>query len=279
VVSDEIVTFDRAAFTMTFHHSTVSSIRRQQLTAAFLLLTLSGCARREESSAPLRLAAAADLQFAMRDLGVAFQRDGGGPAPQVSYGSSGNFYSQIRNGAPFDLYLSADADYPRKLLGEGVGVQGSFFTYAIGRIAVWVPAASPLDPATALRGSGIRKLAIANPAHAPYGRAALAALQSMGVYDALQPRFVLGENISQAFEFVRSGAADAGIVALSLAMAPEARGQGRYWAIPMDEYPPIQQGGMIVKDSPRARAFRAFLTGVQAKGILRQYGFSAPEQH
>jgi molybdate transport system substrate-binding protein len=261
------------------NRSTMHTIRRRLLTAAVLLLTLSGCARREESAAPLRIAAAADMQFAMPDLGAAFRLAGGGPEPQVSYGSSGNFYSQIQNGAPFDLYLSADADYPRKLLSEGVGMPGSFFTYGIGHIVVWVPAASPLDPAAALRGSGIRKFAIANPDHAPYGRAAVAALRSMGVYDALRPKFVLGENISQAFGFVRSGAADAGIIALSLALAPEARGQGRYWEIPVDQYPQIEQGGMIVKDSPRARAFRAFLSGVQAKGILRQYGFSAPEQH
>ncbi len=133
------------------------------------------------------------------------------------------------------------------------------FTYAVGRLVVWVPVASLLDPATALRDPSLKHLAIANPQHAPYGRAAQAALQSMGLYQGLQPKLVLGENISQTLQFVESGAADAGIVALSLALAPPVRARGRYWEIPADQYPRMEQGGIILKDSMAAHDFRDFL--------------------
>jgi molybdate transport system substrate-binding protein len=123
----------------------------------------------------------------------------------------------------------------------------------------------------------VRRLAIANPEHAPYGAAAQAAMRSLGVYDALANKLVMGENISQTFGFVQSGAADAGIVALSLALAPSARGEGRYWEIPLDAYPPIEQGGILLKDTPDSRGFRAFLTGPQGRAILQRFGFPAPE--
>ena len=188
----------------------------------------------------------------------------------IDYGSSGNFYAQIRNGAPFDVFLSADVQYARNL------AQNAVFVYAAGRIAVWVPASSKLDPSTALRDPSVRRIAIANPQHAPYGRAAEAALRSMGLYDSVEKKLVLGENISQTLQFIQSGAAETGIVALSLAMAPKVREQGRYWEVPVSAYPKIEQGGVILKDSPAAREFREWLLGPSGRSLLKQYGFSLP---
>jgi molybdate transport system substrate-binding protein len=250
---------------------------RQQVFAAIPLLLFAACTRPPAQPRTLAVAAAADLSFAMEEVSLAFARARPGAEIKATFGSSGNFYAQIRNGAPFDVFLSADMNYPRKLAADGIGVPGSLFRYGVGRIVVWVPSASRLDPSTVLRDSSLRRLAIANPEHAPYGAAAVAAMRSLGVYDALANKLVMGENITQTFGFVQSGAADAGIVALSLAMAPSAKGKGRYWEIPPDAYPPIEQGGILLKDTPDARGFRQFLTGLPGRAILRRFGFSLPE--
>jgi len=225
----------------------------------------------------LTIAAAADLRFALEEISRVFRAEYPAVDVQAAYGSSGNFYAQIRNQAPFDIFLSADAEYPRKLVEAGIGARDSLFVYAVGRIVVWVPASSPLDPATALRAASVRHVAIANPQHAPYGRAAEAALHSLGLYAGVEPKLVLGENVAQTLEFVQSGAADVGIVALSLALAPPVRGQGRYWEVPAEDYPKIEQGGLILRDSRVAREFRAFLLAAGARRILKEYGFSLPE--
>ena len=251
--------------------------RHVAVIAIFAALVQASCSR----PAPprhLTIAAASDLKFAMEELAVEFRRGHPGVDIRPTYGSSGNFYSQIRGGAPFDVFLSADVDYPRRLVKDGIGAAASLFVYGQGRIVIWVPAGSKLDPATALHDATLRHVAIANPAHAPYGRAAGAAMRSLGVYDALRGKLVLGENVAQAFEFVQSGAAEAGIVALSLALAPPARNQGRYWEIPLDAYPRIEQGGVILRDSGEAGAFRAFLLSAAARDVLKKYGFAAPEQ-
>jgi len=243
-----------------------------------LLLTagvvLGGCGARSKPGA-LAIAAAADLQFALEEGAAAFHLEHPEIDVKVTYGSSGNFYQQIRNGAPFEIFLSADAQYPRNLAKDGLA-PGGVFNYADGRIVVWVPAASKLDPATALRDSSVQHISIANPAHAPYGRAAEAALHSMGIYEAVQPKLVVAENISQAFQFAQSGAAEVGIVALSLASAPAARDQGRFWEVPPDAYPKIEQAGAILKDSPAAHQFRDWLTGAPGHTLLLKYGFSLP---
>src|SRR5215472_11403048 len=221
--------------------------------------------------AKLTVAAAADLNFAMEEVARQYRATHPDVELAIAYGSSGNFHAQIRNGAPFDIFLSADVDYARRLATSPADV----FPYAEGRIVVWVPGGSPLDPATALRAPTLRRLAIANPDHAPYGRAALTALRGMGLYDTLRPKLVLGENIAQTFQFVQSGAADAGIVALSLALAPKARGEGRYWEIPQSLYPKLEQGGVILHDSAAARALRDRLLSDEGRRVLAQYGFSA----
>jgi molybdate transport system substrate-binding protein len=243
------------------------------LALAFSLL----CAACSPHTAPkINIAAAADLNFALPEITRQFRATHPAVDVAINYGSSGNFYAQIGNRAPFDMFLSADVEYPRKLAAAGFGAGGAVFSYGVGRLAVWVPAASPLDPATALHDPAVKHLAIANPRHAPYGRAAEAALHTLGLYETVEAKLVLGENIAQTLQFVESGAADAGIVALSLAMAPPVRARGRFWEIPQDAYPPIQQGGIILKDSPPARDFRDFLLSAAGHRILKQYGFFVP---
>jgi molybdate transport system substrate-binding protein len=236
---------------------------------------LPACARKPQPHT-LSIAAAADLNFALEEISREFRKSRSATDLRIAYGSSGNFYAQLRNHAPFDLFLSADVEYPRKLAQEGLAAADSVFIYAVGRIVVWVPAQSPLDPATALHSSALHHLAIANPQHAPYGRAAELAMRSMGVYDSVVGKLVLGENVAQTLQFVESGAADAGIVALSLAIAPPVRSQGRYWEVPLEAYPKMEQGGVIVKDSTEAREFRSWMLAPEGRAILKRYGFYLP---
>ena len=256
--------------------------KRPAYTTRFILsvvLCLTACSASCASRAvrqSVSVAAAADLRFALDSMVQNFRAAHPNIDVRVAYGSSGNFFAQIRNQAPFDVFLSADVEYPRQLLAAGIGVRDSLFVYAVGRIVVWVPASSPLDPAAVLPSGNVRHLAIANPQHAPYGRAAEAALHSLGVYDRLKEKLVFGENITQTLEFVQSGAADAGILALSLAVAPPVRAQGRYWELPAASYPKIEQGGLLVKDSPAARVFTAWLRSADGVRVLQQYGFKRP---
>jgi molybdate transport system substrate-binding protein len=227
------------------------------------------------------VAAAADLKFALDELGATYKKQTG-RGIEVSYGSSGNFFAQIQNGAPFDVFLSADIDYPRKLDAAGLTEPGTLYQYAVGRIVIWMPADSRIDLAKlgwkALLDPGIQKIAIANPEHAPYGRAAEAALRGAGVYEQVRSKLVYGENIAQAAQFVASGNAQAGILALSLAISPPMK-QGKRWDIPATSYPPIEQAGVILKraaDKDGARAFLSFLKSAEARKILESYGFSPP---
>jgi molybdate transport system substrate-binding protein len=226
----------------------------------------------------LSIAAAADLNFALEEISREYGRSHPGAEIRVAYGSSGNFFAQIRNHAPFDLFLSADVEYPRTLAQQGLAAPDSLFVYGVGRIVVWVPAQSSLDPATALQSPALHHLAIANPQHAPYGRAAELALRKMGVYDSVEGKLVLGENVAQTFQFVQSGAADAGIVALSQAIAPPVQGRGKYWEVPVGLYPKIEQGGILVKDTADTRAFRSWLLAPEGRAILKRYGFYLPSE-
>jgi molybdate transport system substrate-binding protein len=240
-----------------------------------LALLCAACAP-HPTSQKLAIAAAADLNFVLPEIAREFHAVAPAVELETAYGSSGNFFAQIGNRAPFDVFLSADVEYPRRLASAGIGPANSIFTYAVGRLVVWVPAGSPLAPATALHDPRVKHVAIANPKHAPYGRAAQAALRSLGVYPSVEPKLVLGENIAQTLQFVESGAAEAGIVALSLAMAPPVNSRGRYWEVPLDAYPRMEQGGIILKDSKAARDFRAFLLSASGRRILKQYGFFVP---
>ena len=232
----------------------------------------------------VRIAAASDLRFALDDLVTRLRTTQPTLDVRVTYGSSGTFFAQIVNGAPFDLFMSADMDYPRQLAARGLTVAGSEFTYGIGRLVVWVPSMSVLDVERAgmqvLTDRRVLHVAIANPETAPYGRAAEAAMRRLGVYDSVKPKLVLGENVGQALQFVQSGSAEAGIVPLALAIAPTVRTAGRFWAIPLEVYPRLDQGGVVLRgaaDIDAARQVRSFLLGDAARTILKQYGFSFPE--
>ena len=198
----------------------------------------------------------------------------------VTYGSSGNFYAQLSNRAPFDIFFSADADYPRRLIRQGLAFADSDFLYGVGRLVVWTPQASPLEleklGIQALLGPSVRRIAIANPRHAPYGRAAEAAMKSLGVHDRVKGRLVLGDNVMQAAQFVESGAADVGMISHSLALAPPLRGKGRTWEVPTDAYPPLEQAGVILswaQDRAAAEALREFVLSDGGRAILRRHGF------
>jgi molybdate transport system substrate-binding protein len=237
-----------------------------------------------EAVQTITVAAAADLKFAMDPIVADFEKQYSNVTVRVSYGSSGNLFAQINNGAPFDLFLSADIDFPRKLVENKKALADSLFSYAVGRVVVWVPNDSPIDVEKlgieALLSPSVRKIAVANPEHAPYGRAAVAAMKKLGVYDKVSGKLVLGENIAQTAQFVESGAADIGLIALSLAVSPKMKSEGRYWEVPLDAYPRLEQGGAILSVSKQpdlARQFRSVLVGPQGRETLRRYGFIMPE--
>lgn len=230
---------------------------------------------------PLTIAAASDLQWVLKETATRFEAKTGVPVT-LSFGSSGNFYSQIENGAPYDLFFSADVEYAKKLAENNFAEPGSLLQYATGKIVLWVPNDSPLELSKgleALRNPSIRKLAIANPAHAPYGRAAEMALKKSGLWEIVSTKIVQGENISQTAQLVQSGNADAGILALSLVVAPTMKAQGRYFVIPPELYSPLQQACVVLKTSPHkaeARQFVEFLKTAEIRRLFEQYGFSVP---
>jgi len=229
----------------------------------------------------ITVAAAADLQFATQDIAARFEKETG-KTVKVTYGSSGNFFQQIQNGAPFDMFFSANLDFPRKLEAAELTDPGSFYRYARGKLVIWVPNSLKLDLTPGMKvllDPSIKKLAIANPQHAPYGQAAVAAMQHEQIYDKVKDKIVLGENISQTASFVVSGSADAGIVALSLAMSSNMKDRGRYVEIPADEYPPIEQACVILRSSKNkeiARQFLSFFKTPVIAEVLRNYGFDVP---
>lgn len=227
------------------------------------------------------IAAASDLKFALEDVMAEFGKLHPEVDCRVTFGSSGSFFAQLSNKAPFDLYLSADIDYPRKLIDQGLAIRDTEFQYAIGHVVVWVPRDSPLtleeSGVDALLDPSVSKIAVANPRHAPYGRAAIAALKSLGVHSQVESRLVLAENIAQAAQFVETGAADIGLISLSLALSPTLKDKGRSWVVPETAYPPIVQGGVIMnwaQDLPAADKVRAYLLSDKGRAILKKYGFT-----
>ena len=229
----------------------------------------------------ITIAAASNLNFAFREIATEYEKASGNQV-RLTFGSSGNFYAQIQNGAPFDLFFSADIEYPQKLEEVGLTVPGSLDQYAIGRIVLWTGHESRIDVTKgmeALREPTVKKVAIANPKHAPYGRAAVAAMEYFKVYDQVKDKLVLGENISQAAQFIESGACDIGIIALSLAVTPVMKSKGMYWEIPAGAHLPLEQGVVILKSSKQqesAKQFLAFIKGAQGQEIMKRYGFTLP---
>lgn len=240
------------------------------------------------SLSPLRaqavptVVAAADLKFALEEVAARFERDTGQKLRLV-FGSSGNFYSQILQDAPFHLYMSADEDFVFKLADAGKTVDRGRL-YAVGRIGIIVPHGSPLradgelkDLAAALKDGRLQKFAIANPEHAPYGARAKEALQHAGLWDAIQPKLVLGENISQTAQFATSGSTQGGVIALSLAKAPSVAKLGEFALIPQAWHQPLRQRMALVKGAPpAARAFYQYLATPAAQEIMARYGFAMP---
>lgn len=251
-------------------------------TVAILMLCLAVCLPAQAAAGEITVAAASDLTFAFKDVASRFEKQTGSTV-KLSYGSSGNFFSQIRNGAPFDLFFSADIDYPKKLEAAGLTEPASIYAYATGKIVMWVPNASKLDLSrglSVLLDPGIHKIAIANPQHAPYGRAAAAAMQHEGIYDKVKDKLVLGEDISQTAQFVESGNADVGVLALSLAVAPVMKDKGRYVEIPSSDYPAIIQAAVILRSSRNkelAQQFVKFLKEPGTVALMEQYGFIVPK--
>ncbi len=234
-----------------------------------------------EAADEILIAAAADLQFALPELIQQFEKHGGGKV-RVVFGSSGDFTSQIQNGAPYDMFFSADLMYPKHLDEAGLIEPGSIHHYADGKIVLWVLKSSNIDVnrgLAVLLEPRIRKIAIANPQHAPYGRAAVATLTHENIYSRVKNKIVMAENVSQAAQFVDSGAAEAGIVALSLAVAPEVREKGSYFVIPPSDYPAIEQGCAILKSSQHKQAAQRFLEFINtpsATRTLEEFGFGVP---
>ncbi|HXY03272.1 MAG TPA: molybdate ABC transporter substrate-binding protein [Terriglobales bacterium] len=254
-------------------------MRRFSYVLCFALILVCQASLAQE----ITVAAAADLQFAMQDIASRFQKESGQNV-KVSYGSSGNFFQQIQNGAPFDLFFSANLDYAKRLDAAGLVEPGSYYQYARGKIVIWVSNDSKIDLRSGLKvllEPSIKKIAVANPQHAPYGQAAVAALQKEDVYEKVKDKLVLGENISQTASFVVSGSADIGIVALSLALSPNMKDKGRYAEVPSDEYPPIEQACVILRSSRNKQVAQQFLTFVKTAAIgdlLRGYGFQVASE-
>ena len=238
-----------------------------------------------DSNSLLRVAAAADLRFALDEVVGEFNKSEPGAKVESTFGSSGNLSTQLLNGAPFDVFLSADRSYAQRLVEQGVADADSEFVYAIGQLALWVPSTSALDldklGMQAVGDPSVRKVAIANPEHAPYGRAAEAAFRFFGVYDLVRERLVLGENVAQAAQFAESGAADIGVIALPLAMAPAMRQKGRHWVIPREAFPRLDQTGVVLRsaaDPAAAKRLCQFLSSQRCREILARFGFLSPEE-
>jgi len=230
----------------------------------------------------ITVAAAADMSAALPELAAGYTKKTGLPV-KLSFGASGNLTNQIRNGAPFDLFLSADEQYPQQLIAENLAIKDTLYRYAVGRLVLWVPNDSPLDLTKlgikALLEPSVKKISIANPATAPYGRAAEATLHHFEIYDRVSSRLVIGENISQAAQFVESGNAQAGLVALSHALAPAMKDKGRYWLVPLDAYPTLNQAAVVLSKSKKQEAagkFLEYMRSPEAASLLAKYGFSLP---
>jgi molybdate transport system substrate-binding protein len=230
------------------------------------------------------VAAASDLKFALDEIAAQFQTDSGQQV-RISFGSSGNFYRQITQGAPFELYLSADEDYVLKLSEAGHTVDEGTL-YATGRIVLFAPHGSALkvdeqaaDLNAALAGGRIQRFAIANPDHAPYGRAAKEALQSLGLWADIEPKLVLGENVSQAAQFAGSGSTQGGIFAYSLALSPDVGRLGDFVLLPDTLHKPLRQRMVLIKDAgATAQAFYRYLQQPPARAVLERYGFVLPQK-
>jgi molybdate transport system substrate-binding protein len=236
----------------------------------------------KKASTELIVCAAADLSSVLQEISTRYEKKTG-VMLKLSFGASGALTQQIQNGAPFDVFFSADMDYPRQLITAGEADPGTLYEYAVGKLVLWAPADSHLDlqrkGLSVLLDPSVKKIAIANPQHAPYGRAAVAALKHAGLYDQISDRLVLGENISQAAQFAESGNAQVGFVAMAHAVSPAMQGKGKYWEVPADFYPALAQGAVVIVPSRHQKEAADFLEYMKTKEagvLLQKYGFSLP---
>lgn len=249
--------------------------------AVMIALALAGPAATQVDDPPV-IAAASDLQFAVEEIAAAFQAETG-KAVRLSFGSTGNFARQIREGAPFQMFMAADEKFIFDLHAEGF-TKDEGELYALGRIVIIAPTGSPLaadgtldDLKAAVADGRLTKFAIANPEHAPYGQRAKEALTHVGIWEAIQPNLVLGENVSQAAQFALSGSSGGGIIALSLALAPEIEALGAHALIPEEFHAPLLQRMVLLNDAGRvAQEFYAYMNGDSAREIMRRFGFLLP---
>jgi molybdate transport system substrate-binding protein len=229
-----------------------------------------------KAPAPITIAAAADLKYVLDSLVTIYNHQHPQARATVVYGSSGRFYEQLSHGAPFDLFFSADSDYPRRLQQAGLTV-GAPQPYALGRLVLW---GKKQDISTkgmsTLLDPQVKRVAIANPAHAPYGKKAEEILRHYKLYDQVKPKLVLGENIGQTAQYAATGAADVGLLAYSLALSPELRRAGRFYLIPATAHTPLQQSFVVLKRAsanPSAATFASFMASPTARQALKKYGF------
>lgn len=227
------------------------------------------------------IAAASDLVFCLETLNTEFSRQEPNVALKTSTGSSGNFCAQIQHGAPYDVFLSADLRYPRELAAAGAADGTSLVLYGVGRIVLWTlrPELDLSSLGVVVRSPLVRRFALANPTHAPYGRAAREALEKSGAWDVAQSKLVLGDNIAQTAQFIQTGNADAGIVALSLVLAPKLQRVGRWTEIPADLHLPLEQGAVLTRRgaaNPAAVRYLRFLSTPAARAVFDRYGFRLP---
>ena len=260
-------------------------MRMKVLGALFLLAvsclgSIAAGAQTEKQG--ITVAAASDLSFVLQDLAARFEKRTDTQV-KLSFGSSGNFFAQIQNGAPYDVFFSADIEYPQRLEQAGLSEPRTLYRYATGKLVLWALKESPVDVShglPALLDASVKKVAVANPAHAPYGRAAVSALRRESLYDKLAAKLVFGENISQTAQFVLTGNADAGIIAMSLALSPPVESKGKYFVIAQQDYPPLEQAAVILRSSKNkqlAKQFVDFLKRPESVALFKSYGFSPAE--
>ncbi|HAW62889.1 MAG TPA: molybdate ABC transporter substrate-binding protein [Pseudomonas sp.] len=242
-----------------------------------LCATLLFCLPLTAVADDIQVAVASNFTAPMQKIAAAFARHTGHRAV-LAFGATGKFYAQIHNGAPFDILLSADDSTPQRLENDGIGIAGSRFTYAIGTLVLWSPREGYVDPqGKVLSDRDFRHLAVANPKTAPYGAAAMATLDRMGQREKMRPRFVQGENIAQTHQFVASGNAELGFVALSQVIEDGRIGKGSGWVVPADQHTPIRQDALLLRHgegNPAAQALLEYLRGETAKALIREYGYA-----
>jgi molybdate transport system substrate-binding protein len=262
------------------HPFTVTLVNRRAALALALLIVLPAFAAEPRRS--IAVAAAANLKTAAEELKMGFEAEQPGAEVTLTLGASGTFFAQIQYGAPFDLFLSADRDYPAKVIAARLGRAADEKVYAFGKLVAWLPPGSTLDlerrGLQALADPGVKRIAIANPAVAPFGRATEAAFKAAGIADTVKEKLVLGTSVAQAAQFATTGAADVAFLPLSLTFGKELSG-GRIYAVPEPLYPRIEQSGIVLtvaREPALARAFLAFITGEKGRAILAKFGYGLP---